>query len=117
MAMTVTWADRLQARLAGPMRRRLAQIADPGRPVAGDAAAAEALLAGRFLFAHVRVDAAGSLWGPAAPTPAFEAARQGFGWLDDLAALGTAPARGAAQDWTREWLGHCGNGKGPGWTP
>jgi uncharacterized heparinase superfamily protein len=115
-ALTVTWADRLQARLAGPMRRRLPRGTDPVRPLTGNAAAAQALLAGQVRFAGVRVESAGGVWAPVAPTPGFEAERQGFGWLDDLAALGTASARGAAQDWTRSWMTRFGHGHGPGWT-
>ena len=115
-ALTVTWADRLQARLAGPMRRRLPRGAEPARPLTGNAAAAQALLAGQARLAGVRVEIAGGIWAPVAPTPGFEAERQGFGWLDDLSALGTATARGAAQDWTRSWMTRFGHGHGPGWT-
>jgi uncharacterized heparinase superfamily protein len=42
---------------------------------------------------------------------------QGFGWLDDLAALGTKEAQARAQDWTWDWIDRFGGGRGPGWTP
>ncbi len=54
-----------------------------------------------------------SIWDLAEP----EAARlHGFGWLDDLAAQGTASARLLAQAWTRDWIDREAKGTGPGWT-
>lgn len=64
---------------------------------------------------------AGSLWdarlpaGPAATS--LETARHGFGWLEDLATLGTRSALGLARGWTFDWIRHYGSGAGPGWTP
>lgn len=58
-----------------------------------------------------------AIWDLAAPDATFEAEMQGFGWLDDLAAAGDAPARACAQSWTALWIDRFGAGRGPGWTP
>lgn len=42
---------------------------------------------------------------------------QGFGWLDDLAAVDTPAARRAAQDWLFDWIARHGRGAGAGWAP
>ncbi len=42
--------------------------------------------------------------------------RAGFAWLDDLAAVGDAPARKLAQDWTFDWMKRFGAGQGEGWS-
>jgi uncharacterized heparinase superfamily protein len=41
----------------------------------------------------------------------------GFGWLDDVAAVGTPVARKTAQTWVFDWIDRFGNGRGPGWDP
>ncbi|WP_371055348.1 heparinase II/III family protein [Rhodosalinus sp. K401] len=76
------------------------------------------LLAGNLMFAgHLVETPPGTRpWGIAPPDPAFTAELHGFGWLDDLAAVGTAPARSLAQDWLWDWIGRYGAGRGPGWT-
>ncbi len=56
-----------------------------------------------------------SPWGIPHPAPAFTAALHGFGWLDDLAALGDDAARRMAQGWLDDWLARFGSGNGPGW--
>ncbi|PWR01831.1 heparinase [Meridianimarinicoccus roseus] len=114
----VTWRDRWSARSAGASARRARLAVPPPPPVTGDAARGAALVAGQVSLGHSRSVAAEgrSIWALTAPTRAFEAARQGFGWLDDLAALGTAPARDAARAWVAEWFTAQGHGKGPGWS-
>ena len=75
------------------------------------------LVAGNFQFAGQLVEAKGrSIWEVAAKA-GFDAEVQGFGWLDDLAAVGDAAARKRAQDWTFEWIAAQGKGRGAGWTP
>ncbi|MBF9032903.1 heparinase [Rhodobacterales bacterium HKCCE2091] len=84
-----------------------------GRPSRG-----RQFLAGNFLLAGSLVEAPGAMpWDIAAPSPAFEAALHGFGWLDDLAAVGDGRARRAAQAWTLDWSRRFGQGGGPGWSP
>ncbi len=76
------------------------------------------IVAGNILLAGHLAEAPGAvLWDVPPPDPAFAAEAQGFAWLDDLAALGTHPARKLAQDWTWAWIARFGEGKGPGWTP
>ncbi len=76
------------------------------------------LVAGNLMFAgHLVETPAGTRpWEVKAPDSAFTAELHGFGWLDDLAALGTPAARSLAQDWLRDWIARYGSGRGPGWT-
>ena len=57
------------------------------------------------------------IWDIGGEDAPFAAELQGFGWLDDLAAVGDAKARARAQDWVFGWIDRYGNGSGPGWTP
>jgi uncharacterized heparinase superfamily protein len=76
------------------------------------------LLNGNVLLAGFLTEAPGTrLWDIAPPDPAFTAEAHGFSWLDDLVALGTAPARALAQDWVWDWTRRFDAGRGPGWTP
>ncbi len=76
------------------------------------------LVAGNFLCAGQVVESPGvAIWDVAQAHPAMAAEAQGFVWLDDLAALGDAGARGRAQAWLWDWIARYGAGKGPGWTP
>lgn len=88
----------------------------------GQMARGRQIMAGNLLFEGYLVSAPGgeagpALWDVAAPHPDFEAALHGFGWLDDLAALGDAGARVRAQGWLSEWILRFGGGEGPGWRP
>nr|WP_245218819.1 heparinase II/III family protein [Rubellimicrobium aerolatum] len=105
-------AARLAARtgVSGP-------VAWPEPRVAGDPARGRLILKGRVRVGAELMDAAGrSVW-DLAPGEPEAAALHGMGWLDDLLALGTAPARRLAQDWVAEWIARHGSGAGPGWTP
>lgn len=80
------------------------------------------IMAGNLLFEGYFVSAPGlaegaALWDLAPPHPDFEAALHGFGWLDDLAALGDAAARERVQGWLSEWITRYGRGEGAGWRP
>ena len=76
------------------------------------------LVAGNFQFAGQLVEAPGAMiWDIQLDDPALAEETQGFVWLDDLAALGDAQARGRAQGWTSAWIARFGSGQGPGWTP
>jgi uncharacterized heparinase superfamily protein len=115
---TVGWRDRWTARRAGYATRRARLVTHPPPATTGSAAAGAALVAGRVALGGGRpVEKSGrKLWDVPAPTRAFEAARQRFDWLDDLAALGTGPARALARDWVTDWFTRQGHGRGPGWT-
>ncbi len=76
------------------------------------------LVAGNFLFAGHLVSAPKTaIWEIDVPDEVFAQELQGFAWLDDLAAVGDAAARGRAQDWVWGWIALYGGGTGPGWTP
>jgi uncharacterized heparinase superfamily protein len=76
------------------------------------------LVAGNFLFAGHLVEAPGaSIWDVVPPDAEFQREVQGFGWLDDLAAVADAPARKRAQDWTYGWIAAQDRGAKAGWTP
>lgn len=76
------------------------------------------LISGNFLFSGVLVQAAEtSLWDVAVPDVGAAADLQGFGWLDDLAAVGDGVARARAQAWVWDWIARFGEGQGPGWRP
>lgn len=111
-------ANRLHARLAGLARSSTGFQSQPEPRTIGLFARGRQMIAGNFLFAGSLVEAPGLfLWDIAVPDPAFEAELQGFGWLDDLAAVGDSAARSRAQDWTWGWIERFGKGRGPGWTP
>ncbi len=84
----------------------------------GEADRGAALVAGRWPVAGREIALGGaSIWAAALVDAELIAAREGCGWLDDLAALGTRPARTLARTWVQDWARRCGTGRGPGWRP
>ena len=80
-------------------------VSQPEPRSIGHFARGKQLVAGNFLFAGHLVEAPGaSIWDIPVPDRAFAAEVQGFGWLDDLAAVGDLAARKRAQDWTYSWI-------------
>ena len=45
-----------------------------------------------------------SIWSQSPPSELFAIELQGFGWLDDLAALGDWAAKYKAQSWVLDWI-------------
>ncbi len=110
--------NRLYARLSARQRAATGFVSQPEPRTIGSFARGRQLIGGNLLFAGSLVEAPGAmLWDVAAPDPAYEADRQGFGWLDDLAAVGDLAARHTAQRWLAGWIERHGRGRGPGWTP
>ena len=112
------WRSRLAVWRAsrGPFAPRFRFAPEP-RSI-GLVARGRQLTAGNYLFAGHLVEAPDlGLWDVTPPDAAFAADIQGFVWLDDLAALGDATARGKAQAWTRDWISRFRKGHGPGWAP
>lgn len=110
--------DRLAFWRAGRARAATAFTSQPEPRTIGLFGRGKQLIAGNFLFAGHLVEAKGcAIWDVPAPDPGFAAEIQGFGWLDDLAAVGDAAARGRAQGWTWDWIARFGAGSGPGWAP
>lgn len=111
-------ANRYAAWRAGAVRPATGFTSTPEPRSIGLYARGRQLVSGNILLAGHLAEAPGrSLWDITSPDPAFDQAAQGFGWLDDLAALGDATARARAQDWTWDWIDRYGTGRGPGWTP
>ena len=76
------------------------------------------LVAGNLLFSGHLIEAKGAMiWDLDAPDAVFLEDIHGFAWLDDLAAVGDAPARDVAQAWVWGWIDRYGRGRGPGWEP
>lgn len=108
----------LHARFSLLARPARGFVSQPEPRSIGTYARGKQLAAGNFLFAGFLIEAKGkSIWDIPVPDARFEAALQGFAWLDDLAAVGDATARSRAQDWTFEWIARFGAGRGPGWSP
>ena len=120
-----TWAarrmrlmNRLHARLAARARPAAGFVSTPEPRSIGHFARGRQLVAGNFLFSGHLIEAPGvPIWDIGGEDAPFAAELQGFGWLDDLAAVGDAKARARAQDWVFGWIDRYGNGSGPGWTP
>ena len=112
------WRARLAVWRAarGPVANGFASSPEP-RSI-GLFAKGRQLVAGNYLFAGHLIESPGAgLWDITPPDIDFAAELQGFGWLDDLAALGDAQARLRAQGWTQDWITRFGAGRGLGWTP
>ncbi len=115
------WArflNRIAARRVAMSRPATALLSQPEPRTIGSFARGRQLSAGNFVFAgHLLQQPDTNMWDLKAPDAGFAEELQGFGWLDDLAAAGDAPARICAQDWLWRWITLYGAGRGPGWTP
>lgn len=110
--------NRFHARLSGLARPAVAFVSQPEPRTIGSLAKGRQMLAGNYMFAgHLVESEAPSVWDIPMPTLAFEQELHGFGWLDDLAAVGDAAARRKAQMWLNDWVRRYGRGRGPAWTP
>lgn len=109
--------NRLYARLSARQKAAKAFVSQPEPRTIGSFARGRQLIAGNLLFSGFLVESPDTgLWEVASPDANFDAERHGFGWLDDLAAVGDAAAREKAQKWLWGWIDHYGDGHGPGWT-
>ncbi|QEW22577.1 Heparinase II/III-like protein [Marinibacterium anthonyi] len=110
--------NRHAARRSTHQRAATGFVSQPEPRTVGSFARGRQLLAGNIILAGHFVEAPDTdLWDIPAPDPAFDAARHGFAWLDDLAAVGDVTARARAQVWLWGWIDRYGRGQGPGWTP
>ena len=110
------WHARAAARMHA---QRVGFVSSPEPRTIGSFARGRQLIAGNFLFAGTLVEQPPSMtpWEIDSKDMAFIEELQGFAWLDDLAAVGDARARNAAQRWVRDWIARYGTGRGPGWSP
>lgn len=110
--------NRVYARLATRSKAAKGFVSQPEPRTIGSFARGRQLVAGNCLFAGYLIEAPdGDIWEKRLPDAAYEAELHGFGWLDDLAAVGEGPARARAQSWLWDWIERYGNGTGAGWTP
>ena len=110
--------NRLHARLAVRRPAATGFVSQPEPRTMGSFARGRQILAGNFLFGGFLIEGGGKpIWDLPVPDARFEEEQHGFGWLDDLAAVGDAQARTRAQDWVAGWIARHGRGQGPGWTP
>ncbi|MCR9126899.1 MAG: heparinase II/III family protein [Rhodobacteraceae bacterium] len=117
-ARRTRFLNRLYARLSARQKAAEGFVSAPEPRAIGSFARGRQLVAGNLLFSGFLIESRDAdLWAITAPGAAFEAEIHGFGWLDDLAAVGDAPARECAQRWLWGWIDRHGDGQGPGWTP
>ncbi len=117
-AQRTEFMHKVHARLATRTRPPTGFVSQPEPRSIGHYARGRQLLAGNFLFSGHLIEAPSrSIWDIAEQLPHVAAELQGCAWLDDLAAVGDAKARGRATAWVGEWIERFGNGTGPGWTP
>ena len=110
--------NRVYARLSRRQPAANGFVSQPEPRTIGSFARGRQLVAGNLLFAGYLVESPTTgLWEVEAPDAAFDAERNGFTWLDDLASVGDLPAREKAQKWLWGWIEAYGKGRGPGWSP
>lgn len=110
--------NQLHARLSRYQSPAKGFVSQPEPRTVGSFAKGRQLVAGNILLSGFLVNSAETgLWEVASPSPAFDAERHGFAWLDDLAAVGDTAARAKAQAWVWGWIERYGTGQGTGWTP
>lgn len=108
----------LYARLSARQKATSGFVWQPEPRTIGNFARGRQLVAGNLLFSGYQIEQPNpDLWGVISPDGQFDSERHGFGWLDDLAAVGDAKARARAQRWLQDWIRLYGRGRGPGWTP
>ena len=111
-------ANRYAARAARRVPGATEFLSQPEPRSIGLYARGKQILAGNLLLAGHLAEAPGvEIWDIPSPDSAFTAEAHGYAWVEDLAALGTTPARRLAQLWTRSWISRYSSGEGPGWTP
>lgn len=109
---------RVHARLTSRARAATGFVSQPEPRTIGSFNRGRQLVAGNLMFAgHLIESREAMLWDLVPPDAAFSEQIQGFGWLDDLAAVGDSRARAVAQRWLFGWIDRYDNGSGPGWTP
>lgn len=114
----VRWMNRFHARRAARAKTPGSFVSQPEPRTIGSFARGKQLVAGNLLFAGHLIEAPKTIpWDVPPPADGFAEALHGFGWMDDLAALGDGAARDKAQDWTWGWIERYGKGHGPGWSP
>ena len=110
------WRDRLDMWRARRKPKAAGFASQPEPRSIGLYARGKQLVAGQFSYKDAgaaQPDVA--IWDARFPDADVQRQTHGFGWLDDLAALGSGKAQALAQAWTFDWLARFGRGRGPGW--
>ncbi|NJM83892.1 MAG: heparinase [Tabrizicola sp.] len=110
------WVTRVTTLAFGRRPAQTGFAAEPEPRSIGSAERGQHLVDGVILFGGYHA-AAGemALWDIPPPHPDFLAEAHGFGWLDDLAALGSPAAQRRARGWTQDWIDRYGLAtSGPG---
>lgn len=94
----------------------LGYVQPPEPRTIGDASQVAGMMAGQLhLTGYTLVFGQGTPWGKKLPNLAHNDALHRFFWLDNLVAVGDAPAQDMALAWVGDWLARFGKGAGPGW--
>ena len=110
--------NRIHARVVTFNRSSATFVTPPEPRTVGSYARGRQLLAGNFHFAgHLVAAPERTPWEIKAPDAGFARELHGFGWLDDMAAVGDREARETSAFWLRCWIERFGGGRGPGWDP
>ncbi|WP_252731211.1 heparinase II/III family protein [Lentibacter algarum] len=110
--------NRYHARVGAFSTPPTAFVSQPEPRSIGLFARGKQLIAGNYLLAgQLLTGARKEFWDLPLASPEYQREAQGFGWLDDLAAVGDSSARLCAQTWLLQWNDKFGRGTGPGWTP
>ena len=107
----------INARLLGLSKPATGFLVQPEPRSIGDHAKGSQLKAGNVLFAGQLFELRETLWEVQAPDDEFLSQAHGFGWLDDLAAVGDRTSRKLAQTWVKRWIDLYGRGAGPSGDP
>jgi len=114
----VSFLDRVHARLSGMRGTVTGFVSQPKPRSLGSQAQGLQLISGNFQFGgHLVRHPKVPIWDVPAPARSFSDELHGFGWLDDLAAVGDVVARKLAQNWVQMWIERFDGGKGGGWSP
>jgi len=112
------WMNRFVARRSARARPATGFVSQPEPRTIGSFNRGRQLISGNILLAGSLIEAPDTLlWDITPPNDEFQDVMHGFGWFDDLAAVGDAKARAVGQAWIDGWIEQFGKGRGPGWTP
>ncbi|MFM2350568.1 MAG: hypothetical protein RIR04_1534 [Pseudomonadota bacterium] len=112
------WRDRFEMWRAGRKPVATGFENQPEPRSIGLYARGKQLMAGQFIVGGAVVEQPDTaIWDVPFADADVQRQTHGFGWLDDLAAMGSAKAQAKAQGWAFDWLARYGKGRGPGWQP
>lgn len=115
---TGKWRDRFEMWRASRQPVAAGFESQPEPRSIGLYARGKQLVAGQFVVGGVVVEKPDTaIWDVPFADADVQMQTHGFGWLDDLAAMGSLKAQAKAQGWAFDWLARYGQGRGAGWQP